>query len=235
MLERAVHMVAERRGVLVIPAFAVGRCQDLLFLLRELEDAGRIPTLPLAVDSPMATDVTRIYERHADEMDVDVRRFGERAFRPAKLRFTRSVEESKQLNDEEGPAIIISASGMATGGRVLHHLRRRLPEPQNIVLIVGYQAHGTRGRFLQDGVDFLRIFKEDVPVRATVMRVDAFSAHADANELIEWLRGFSRPPRRTFLVHGEDDARDALALRIRNELSWDVAIPEYGERSTLIP
>ena len=232
-LEQAVRTVAERRGVLVIPAFAVGRCQELLFLLRELEDAGRIPVLPVAVDSPMATDATRLYERHEDEMDADVRRFGDRAFRPAKLRFTRSVEESKELNAEEGPAIIISASGMATGGRVLHHLSRRLPDPRNAVLIVGYQAQGTPGRLLQDGADRLRIFKEDVRVRATVMSVDALSAHADADELIGWLRGFSRPPRRTFLVHGEDDARDALAVRIRDELGWDVAVPEYGERATL--
>jgi metallo-beta-lactamase family protein len=232
-LEQAVRAVAARRGVLVIPAFAVGRCQELLFLLRELEDAGRIPVLPVAVDSPMATDATRLYERHGDDMDADVRRYGGRAFRPAQLRFTRSVEESKELNVEEGPAIIISASGMATGGRVLHHLSRRLPDPRNLVLIVGYQAQGTPGRLLQDGADRLRIFKDDVRVRATVMRVDALSAHADADELVGWLRAFSRPPRRTFLVHGEDNARDTLAARIRDELGWDVAVPEYGERAAL--
>lgn len=232
-LERAVQGVVERRGVLVIPAFAVGRTQEVLFLLRELEDAGRIPALPVAVDSPMATDATALYMRYESELAPDVRRFGDRAFRPRHLRFTPTVQQSKALNDDRGPGIVISASGMATGGRVLHHLSRRLPDARNAVLLVGYQAEGTRGRALQDGAPTVRIFGDDVPVRAPITSVDALSSHADATELLGWLRNFQRPPRHTFLVHGEDQARAALAERIRGELGWDVHAAAFGERVTL--
>ena len=170
--------------MLVAPAFAVGRAQELLLLVRELEDAGRIPALPVAVDSPMAADATRLLERHAHEMALDVRQFGERALRPRHLRFTPTVEESKALNADDGPAIIISASGMATGGRILHHLRRRLPEARNAVLLVGYQAEGTRGGQLNEGAAKIRIFGEEVLVHAEVLSADALSAHADAEETI---------------------------------------------------
>ncbi len=232
-LERAVHGIVDTGGVLVIPAFAVGRTQEVLFLLRELEDAGRIPRLPVTVDSPMATDASTIYRQHADELAADVRGFGDRAMRPAQLRFARTVEQSKALNETDGPAVIISSSGMATGGRVLHHLRRRLPDRRNRVLLVGYQGEGTRGRRLADGASSLRIFGEDVPVRAGVTIVDALSAHADADELMGWLMNFQRPPRRTFLIHGADDARAALAVRIREALGWQVHIPTFGERTPL--
>lgn len=232
-LAAAVHAVAARRGVIVIPAFAVGRTQEVLALLRELEDAGRIPDLPVFVDSPMATDATAIYRKYPNELDADVRQHGERALRPKQLHFTRSVEESKALNTLEGPAIIISASGMATGGRILHHLRNRLPEARNAVLLVGYQGEGTRGRQLQEGAEHVRIFGQDVAVRAEVLKMDGFSAHADADETLAWLRGFARPPRRTFLVHGEEPARTTLAARIRQELGWEVSAPAFGEKATL--
>jgi metallo-beta-lactamase family protein len=232
-LERLIAGVVQRRGVLVIPAFAVGRTQELLFVLRELEDADRIPTLPVFVDSPMATDATRIVEDHPEELAQDVRRFGDRALRPRELRFTATVEQSKALNERSGPAIIISASGMATGGRVLHHLRHRLPDARNTVLLAGFQAEGSRGRLLQDGAQTLSIFHEQIPVRAQIATIDALSAHADVDEIIAWLGGFARPPRRTFLVHGEDDARAALAERVRADLGWDVAVPSFNERVTL--
>lgn len=229
----AVHYVVEHRGVLVIPAFAIGRTQEVLVILRELEDDGRIPSLPVAVDSPMATDATELYMESDEQLNDEARALGERAMCPRQLRFTRAVEQSKALNEIEGPAIIISASGMATGGRILHHLRRRLPEARNAVLLVGYQAEGSRGRQLQEGAEETSIFQEEVPVRAKVIAVGGLSAHGDASELIGWMRGFRRPPRRTFLVHGEDDARVAFAARIRDELGWEVHVPSYLERVTL--
>ncbi|MGH2587295.1 MAG: MBL fold metallo-hydrolase RNA specificity domain-containing protein, partial [Dehalococcoidia bacterium] len=229
-LAELVRRVAARSGVIVIPAFAVGRTQEVLFILRELEDAGAIPRLPVAVDSPMATDVTALFGKYPSELEQDVRRFGDRALCPDGLRFTRSVEESKALNAEEGPAIIISASGMATGGRVLHHLKQRLPDPRNAVLLVGHQVEGTRGYSLLHGAKELRIFKQDVPVRAEIANVDAFSAHADTDELLDWLRTLAHPPKHVFLIHGEDPARAALATRIQADLGWQVSAPAYGER-----
>jgi len=228
-----VQRVAARRGVIVIPAFAVGRTQEVLMILRELEDAGSIPAVPVYVDSPMATDVTALYRRYPDELDADILRRGEGALSPRQLQFTRTVEESKALNAREGPMIVLAGSGMATGGRVLHHLQHRLSDARNAVLLVGYQGEGTRGRQLLEGERHLRIFRQDIPVRAEVVNVDAFSAHADQDELLAWLGGLARPPRRVFLVHGEDPARETLAARIRADLGWDVAVPSYGERIEL--
>lgn len=232
-LERAVLTVVQREGVLIIPAFAVGRTQEVLFLLRELEDSKRIPAIPVAVDSPMATDASRLYFSHAEELSTGLRALGGRAMRPQRLKFARSVDESKALNEHDGPAIIISSSGMATGGRVLHHLRRRLPDQRNMVLLVGYQAEGSRGRALQDGADSVRIFGEQVPVRASIAQVRALSAHADVDELLKWLRTAPRQPKGVFLVHGEDDSRTALAARITEELGWKVMVPSFGDRVTL--
>jgi metallo-beta-lactamase family protein len=205
----------------------------VLFLIRRLEMEGRAPSLPVIVDSPMATDVTTIAAHHPEELAPAVREKGPSALRPRDLRFTRSTEESKALNGREGPMVIISASGMATGGRVLHHLAHRLPDPRTVVLLVGHQGEGTRGRRIQEGAPTVSIFHQDVPVRATVETVNALSAHADADEILTWLRGFARPPRRTFLVHGDDDARTALAARIRSEMGWDVHVPAFGERVAL--
>ncbi|MBI2761556.1 MAG: MBL fold metallo-hydrolase [Chloroflexi bacterium] len=232
-IRRALMATVERSGVVVVPAFAIGRTQEVLYLLRALESEGAIPTLPVVVDSPMATDATTIMMHHPEELSQALQKQGPRALRPRDLRFTRSVEESKALNIARGPMVIISSSGMATGGRILHHLRNRLPDTRNTVLLVGYQGAGTRGRQLQDGAPTVRIFKDDVPVRAAVVAVDALSAHADAAETLDWLAGFRRPPKHTFLVHGEDDARQALAQRITAELGWDVRIPRFNERVDL--
>lgn len=232
-IEQAVTQIVQSGGVLVIPAFAVGRTQELLYLLRGLEDAGRIPSMPVAVDSPMAIKATALFEKYGTEMAAGVEQYGSRAFHPKQLLMTETVEQSKALNAREGPMIILSASGMATGGRILHHLRRRLPDPRNGVLIAGYQAEGSRGRLIQEGAETVTIFGEAVPVRAHVTTVDALSAHADQNELMAWLRGFTTPPRRTFLVHGENDARTVLAARIQDELGWDVHVPTFGEKVAL--
>jgi len=230
-LARAVEAIGRSRGVMIIPAFAVGRTQEILYRLRRLEEGSRIPTLPVFLDSPMAIDVTGVYRRHRDEHDLEMGGLvaaGGSPLRPALLRFTRTVEESKALNALEGPAIIISASGMATGGRVVHHLKRRLPDPRNVVLFVGYQAEGTRGRALADGASRVEIHGRRVPVEATVLRLDAFSAHADEDELVRWLRTAAAPPGRVALVHGEADARLALADRLRRDLGIEALLPKHG-------
>ncbi|MBI4588452.1 MAG: MBL fold metallo-hydrolase [Candidatus Rokubacteria bacterium] len=230
-LVAAVRRAVDRRGWLLIPAFAVGRTQQLLYTLRELEEAGRIPALAVYLDSPMAIEATAIYAQHPEEEDPELARAarqGKRPFVPRRFHLAKSVQDSKALNDFEGPAIVISGSGMATGGRVLHHLRHRLPDSRTTVLFVGYQAAGTRGRLLKDGAKELRIFGENIPVRATVMASDAYSAHADQGEILRWLRGFKRPPRMTYIVHGEPEAGRALRERIAQELGWRATIAEAG-------
>jgi metallo-beta-lactamase family protein len=236
-LERAIRDAAERGGAIVVPAFAVGRTQELLYHLSALARAGRIPALPTYLDSPMAIDATAIYWTHPEEFDDAMRQRlfqGDSPFRYGDLHVTRTVEESRAINDVKGPVIIIAASGMATGGRVLHHLRVRLPDPRTTVLLVGYQAEGTRGRLLQDGARTLRIFGEDVPVRARVETIHGLSAHADADGLVAWLRtAAAAPPRRVFVVHGEAAAARTLAARIRGELGWDAVVPAYRDRLPL--
>lgn len=229
----AVRRAVDRRGWLLIPAFAVGRTQDLLYVLRELEDKGAIPQLAVYLDSPMGTEATAIYARHPEEEDDAVRRLetgGRRPFAPANLHVAKTTEDSKRLNGLEGPVIVIAGSGMATGGRVLHHLCHRLPDERTTVLFVGYQAAGTRGRLLREGAAHVRIFGKDVPVRATMMATDAFSAHADQGEILRWLGGFTRPPERTWCVHGEPDAAASLRDAIRTGLGWRCDVAEDGGR-----
>jgi len=207
---------AERAGALLVPAFAVGRTQELLFLLRELEEAGRIPALPVFVDSPMAVDATPIYRAHREDHGPEVSALFARGidpFRTRRLTFARSPEQSRAVNAVRGPCIIISASGMATGGRVLHHLAQRLPDPKTTVLLVGYQAAGTRGRSLQEGAESLRVHGQDVPVRARVVSLSCFSAHGDKDDVDRWLAGLGTPPR-VFCVHGEPAALEATAARL---------------------
>jgi metallo-beta-lactamase family protein len=230
-LARIVHEAVARGGALVIPAFAVGRTQDLLWTLRQLEDAGRIPELPVYVDSPMAISVTEIYGRHPEEHDRETAAFlareRDRLFR-GRFRLVRTPEQSKALNDIEGPFVIVSASGMVTGGRVLHHLHRRLPDPRTTVLLAGFQAAGTRGRSLQEGARTVRMQGDDVPVRATIEVLDGLSAHADRDEILAWLAGFTRPPRRVWVVHGEPPAAEALAAAIRARFGWTVEVAVDG-------
>jgi metallo-beta-lactamase family protein len=232
LLAEIVRDVAARKGVLLVPAFAVDRTQELLYLLRALEDDSAIPALPVFIDSPMAIDVTDVYARHSEEHDLDMRKLAARGrspLAPHDLHILRSVEESKSLNERAGPMIVISASGMATGGRILHHLARRLPEPDATVLFVGFQAAGTRGRSLQEGAKTLRIYGQEVGVRARIALLDGLSAHADQNDLLRWLGGFRRPPRHTYVVHGESEAADTLAALIRHRLGWTASVAEDGQ------
>ncbi|MGH8028456.1 MAG: MBL fold metallo-hydrolase RNA specificity domain-containing protein, partial [Arenimonas sp.] len=226
-LGSAIARVAARGGVAVIPSFAVGRAQALLHLLARLKASGAIPrALPVYLNSPMADAATRLYARfpHAHRLSPS---------QCATLRTTATVivdaEQSKALNRRHGPMVILSASGMATGGRVIHHLVAFTPDPRNAILLAGFQAGGTRGARLAAGEKTLRIFGEDVPVRAEVVQLGASSAHADADGLIAWLRSAPRPPRQVFVTHGEPAAADALRLRIGRELGWNADVPEWRQ------
>ncbi len=235
-LARIVRDAAGHGGTIVVPAFAVDRTQELLWMLRRLEETGSVPTLPVYMDSPMAIEVTDAYRQHPEEYDADMARalaLGERPLAPGNLHIARTEQESRAINAVRGPAIIISSSGMATGGRVLHHLAQRLPDPRTIVLLVGFQAAGTRGRALEEGATQLKMFGQMVPVHARVERIDALSAHADSGELLRWLGGFERPPRVTYLVHGEPAACEALARAIRARYGWMVAVAGDGETVAL--
>src|SRR6202142_2044092 len=221
-LAEVINRVAKRGGVAGIPAFAVGRTQELMYYLRELDDAQRIPKLPVYVDSPMAISVTDIYARHHEDHDLDFTKIERQGSRdPLNLQevhMTRAVEDSKKINDVTSPCIIISASGMATGGRVLHHLAKGLPDSRSAVLLVGYEAEGTLGRALQDGAQYVRIYGQEVPVRAEIVVLDQLSAHAGRSELLRWLSGFTAPPRQTFLVHGEPVALESFRAAVTNRL-----------------
>lgn len=224
----------EKGGRLVIPSFAIGRVEELLYWLQRLEKEARIPSMPTYVDSPMAAEALAFYSQRPDELDPDMRPVHRGPmFDTRRLRVVRDTEESKALTASRGPAIIISASGMATGGRVLHHLKHLLPDERNTVLFVGFQAAGTRGRLLVDGAQTVKIHGEVIPVRARVVRNDQMSAHADRHEMLRWLRGFSRPPAQTFLVHGEPEAMGVLAATIGQELGWTTHQPQHLERVQL--
>jgi metallo-beta-lactamase family protein len=231
-LARVIKEAAERGGPLLIPAFAVGRTQELVYHIRELEDAGRIPILPVRVDSPMAAAATQIYQRNRDEQDAEYASLLAQHRAPLRTRsmVTASTrDESKRLNEERGTRIIISASGMLTGGRVLHHARRILPDSRATLLFVGYQAAGTTGRKILDGAREVRIMKEDVPVRCHIERIGGFSAHADWQEVLRWLEPLKKAPRRVFTTHGEPEAAAAMAGHIRERFGWRVDAPQYGE------
>ena len=235
-LAQIVQEADRRGGTVLIPAFAVDRTQDLLWMLHTLERAGTIPALPVYCDSPMATEVTDIYRRHLEDCDADLAaslKAGDRPFSTRNLHIVRTVADSRRINDVRGAAIIISSSGMATGGRILHHLALRLPDPGTTVLLVGYQAPGTRGRALQEGAREIRIFGEPVPVRARVAEIGGLSAHADRDELLRWLGGFRAAPRMTYLVHGEPEAANALAAAIQGRLGWNVSVATEGQQVDL--
>jgi len=235
-LAEAVSRAADTKGWLLIPAFAVGRAQEVLYDLRELERARRVPALPVYLDSPMAIQATAIYASHPEEHDrelTDIVAEGQRPFATQRISLCRTVEASKRLNDTAGPGIIIAGSGMATGGRILHHLRRLLPERSTTVLFVGYQAAGTRGRLLRDGARTIKMLGQVVPVAARIMVSDAYSAHADRAEILRWLHGFTRPPSMTYVVHGEPSAASALRDAIAHELHWPATAAEDGQRVTV--
>jgi metallo-beta-lactamase family protein len=235
-LRNVIRETAAQRGCLLIPAFAIGRTQELVYTIRKMEDEGEIPSIPVHIDSPMGIEATEIYSRHTEEHDFEMARLTNHERNPIRSRHMvvdRTPEESKSINNLKGPLIIISASGMATGGRVLHHLKHRLPNPDTTVLLAGYQAAGTRGRLLQDGAKEIKMLGELVPVRAKVKVLDGFSAHADQGEILRWLGTFSKPPRMTYIVHGEPAAANGLADVIRERLKWTVKIAKHGEKVTL--
>lgn len=231
-LSRIVNETAERGGKLIIPAFAIGRVEEVLYWLKKLEGERRVPILPVYVDSPMAVNALAYYRQHAAELDPDARpaRGEVSAFCTARLEPVESSRESQQVVDRPGPAIVLSASGMATGGRVLHHLAAGLSDPRNTVLFVGFQAAGTRGRQLIEGAPQVKMFGQLFPVQARIEKLNAMSAHADAGEIVRWLRTFPKAPAITYLVHGEPPAQVALKARIERELGWNVHIPAYGEK-----
>ncbi len=220
-----VRETAARGGAVVIPAFAVGRAQHVLHLLAVLLEDRLIPELPIFLDSPMAIEATAIYQDHPEEHALsreECRRMG------AIARYATTAEDSKAIDATEGPLIVISASGMATGGRVVHHLKRFLPDERSSVILVGYQSAGTRGRSLEDGADELKIHGQYVPVRARVRKLEGLSAHADHVELIEWLSHAELSPQRVFVTHGEPAAADAMRRRLRDRFGWEPVVPDHG-------
>jgi metallo-beta-lactamase family protein len=229
-IAQAISRAAAAGGTIVMPAFAVDRTEVVLVALRRLLDEHRIPPLPIYVDSPMALDVLSVYRAALREHDVDVRPVAIDALAPGGVHEARDRNASQRLNDLTAPAIIVSASGMATGGRVLHHLARVLPHHRNSVVLVGFQAEGTRGRQLAQGARVVKLLGQYVPVRADIVVADAFSAHADADELVSWLGSAPAPPEVTFVVHGEAEASDALASRLDRELRRHAVVPTEGER-----
>ena len=255
-LAEVINATAERGGKLIIPAFAIGRVEELLYWVRRLEEQKRIPVLPVFVDSPMATEALARYSERLNELDPGLlpemrdekaphdeaahesrERRQEQArqerrlcaFCTERFRTIGSAADSRQLTQSKMPAIVISSSGMATGGRVLHHLKAALPDSRNTVLLVGYQAIGTRGRRLADGEREVKIHGQLVPVNARVEQIESMSAHADSVEILRWLGGFSKPPRMTFIVHGEPVAMEALKASIESRPGWAVRMPAHGE------
>lgn len=232
VIERALR----RGGVLVIPAFAVGRSQTLLYVLRKLEAAGRIPEVPIYLDSPMANHALHIHRNHVADLNLTCRKellAGVPIFHPKRLRLSASRKESMAINAVKGGAIIISASGMATGGRILHHLQQRLPDARNTVLFIGYQAEGTRGRTLLEGRDTVKIFNENVPVNAHIERIEGFSGHADYREILAWMMGFNKAPESVFVVHGESASAQAMAGHIQRQFRWKAHVPTEGDAFAL--
>jgi len=235
-LGEIINATAARGGHILIPAFAVGRTQLLIYLIRELEDENRIPVLPVYIDSPMAVNATKLYLNHKEDHDLDMRALEDAHRNPLathNFRLAKSVQESKEVSAQKHSTIVISASGMATGGRILHHLRQRLPDARNTVILVGFQAAGTRGRLMAEGAESIKIFGEEVPVNAQIEQIENLSAHGDYREILRWLGGFKSAPEKVFLVHGEPAAAASLKSKIEEQFHWQIEIPTYGEKVNL--
>jgi metallo-beta-lactamase family protein len=231
MLADIVNRVVKRGGSIVIPAFAIGRTQTFMYYLRQLEDEKKIPIVPVYVDSPMALSATDLYVKYTEDHNLDFVRLESSGTRDPLdvhvFHLTRSVEDSKAINNVKTPCIIISASGMVTGGRVLHHMAQRLPDAKNAVLLAGFQAEGTRGRALQEGAQILHLFGQVVPVNAEIVTMGQLSAHAGKSELLRWLGALQAPPKKTWLTHGEPAAAQALQAAIKEKFNWEVAVARY--------
>ncbi len=229
-LAKVVNETYANEGVLVIPAFAVGRTQSLIYYMHQLMESKRIPSLPIFVDSPMAISVTNLYEKHGGLHKIKVTESRNELisiFDSPNIHFCNTSESSRALNEMKRPAIIISASGMVTGGRILHHLYHRLKNENDTLLFAGYQAEGSRGRHILDGDKTVKIFGEELPVRCHVREVHGLSAHADQSELLRWLSNFKKAPKTTFIVHGEKATAIAFSKTIQQKLGWNTVIPEY--------
>lgn len=233
-LAEVVTRSVARGGVMLVAAFAIGRAQQLIYLLQLLRKAGRIPDFPIYLDSPMAVDATKIYREHDEDHDLSEGQLDSQhpLFGGPRVLMCRRTEESKALNRHRGPAMIISSSGMMTGGRIVHHLKNRLDNPENTIILGGYMAEGTRGRLLQDGAKTLRMHGQDVPVRAAIETVPGLSGHADRKGLLRWLAPLE-PPRKTFLTHGELDVMQAFAAELTASRGWNVQLPALGETQEL--
>ena len=235
-LAEIIRTTAARGGVLLVPAFAIGRTQELLFILRLLEEQKLIPQLPVYIDSPMAIQAIPIYDRYQNDFSKELEILAAKDPTPFichHIHVAKSRDESKEINKINYPAIIISASGMATGGRILHHLKYRIGDHRNTVLFIGFQAEGTKGRFLVEGAREVKIHGQIYPVRSQIIYLDALSAHVDYQELLVWLEHFKTPPQQTFLVHGEAMAASSLAEKIRERFGWNVRVADYLETAEL--
>ncbi len=231
-LVEVINRCMKRGGSLVIPAFSVGRTQTLLYLLRLLEDEGKIPSYPIFVDSPMAINALDIFKDHIKDFDLYARMQkmqGKDIFHPENLHICRTREDSMSINKQRSGCIIISASGMVTGGRILHHMAQRLPDPKNTILLMGYQAEGTRGRVIQEKKETVKIHGKQVPINAKIEMIDGFSGHADYNEMLAWLMPFNKKPKQVFMVHGETEASQSMAIKIRDTFGWNVSVPKFGD------
>lgn len=234
-LADVVNRTYQRGGALVIPSFAVGRAQQIVFMFQKLVAEGRIPTIPIYVDSPLAVNVSEAFRSHPEVYDQEILDYmytyhDDDPFGFDQLHYTRNVEESKQLNTKEDPFVVISASGMCEAGRILHHLRNRISDPRNTILITGWQAQETLGRRLIEGHKQVKIFGEEHPVKAEIVKMNGLSGHADADELIGWAGAINKKPRKTFLVHGEAEPAHALKKRLQSELHFDeVYVPELHD------
>lgn len=235
-LADAVNDVVERRGNLIIPTFAIERAQELIYHISQLVYEGRIPNIPVFLDSPMAVNVTDLFRKYRDYMDAKTHALfdsGQPPLRFPGLKLVRSVDESKAINDSNPPNIIMAASGMCTGGRIKHHLRANISRHDATILFVGYQAHGTLGRLILDGREEVRIHGREFTVRAKTAQIYGFSAHGDCDDLIRWLGHLKQPPKQVFLTHGEEDSALALAKAVKERLGWPISVPEYRDEVDL--
>lgn len=232
ILERILHRAWEQGEVVLVPSFSIGRTQELLYTISQLQKEDRLPRIPIFIDSPMAVSTTEVYRKMKQEQDSDMKlriAEGEDPLCPDHLEFIRDSNQSKALNSRRGPMVIIAGSGMATGGRIVHHLLNRIDDPATVVLFTGYQAEGTLGREIVEGKEEVEILGQSRPVRARIEKIQSLSAHADYVEMLDWLSHFTQPPRKTFLVHGEPPAQESLRQKIVDRYGWECVIPSQGD------
>jgi metallo-beta-lactamase family protein len=235
-LEELLNWAVANGSAVLVPSFSIGRTQELLYYIKQLEDAGRLPDIPVFVDSPMGMSATELYTNAIEERDEEAElKFSlkENPLEPKALHMVRSAQESRQLNQRRGAMMIIAGSGMANGGRIVHHLLHHLDNPSTLVVFTGYQAEGTLGRRILEGAPVIRIMGQEVDVRARIEKLNALSAHADQEEIMDWLRKYKAPPKRTFIVHGEPGPQAVLRDKIVAELGWNVVIPKWKEEFVL--